>query len=544
MYRQVRRARRRLLWQSLVAKSAVCVSAGLWVAAVAIAAGRLAGFEDDRWGGAELTIPLVVGLIAAIAWAWATRPNWLAAAAEVDRRFGLDERVSSSMALDVAERRTPMGEALLADATGRVEYLQMSERFSARPPAKSFWPVLPAAAVLMIASSLGTRNNATPALAQSDETQQVRQSAERLAAQLEETRRDAREAGLTQTAELLEQIEQGSRLLAQRERTDRREGMMALNDLVKQAEARREQLAGSKALREQLERLKTLEHGPAGRLGAALKNGDLKAASSELARLGEQLKNDEMNEHEREQLAAQLEQAQQALAKAVDAHRQAKHQLAEQLQRARQAGDAADADRLQQQLDRLSQQDQHVGRLSEMAENLQDASRQAAAGDTRQAAAALQRVSAEVSAAERELEELETLDAAVSELAQCKNAMACGQCQGKGCALCQADDQEQHALRSQGGPPGKAAGSGAVDEQQAKAGYYDSRAPQQVGRGASVVLGTADGPNRKGEVLEQIRGEFQEARQRPAEALSQQRLPRDYRDHARSYFDSLRDGRP
>jgi hypothetical protein len=520
------------------------VAVGLWVSALGIAVGRFTGFADRGWQVAMLSVPVATALIAALIWTWRTRPNRLSAAAEIDRRFSLEERVASSLALDADERHTPMGEALLADASARVEYLDIGERFSARPPGRSVWPILPAAFALGLALALGAGNEAPQALADHEETQQVRQSAERLAAQLKETRRDAREAGLLQTAELLEQLEQGSRLLAQRDGTDRRQGMMALNDLVKQAEARREQLAGSRALRDQLERLKGLDHGPAERLGAAVKNGDMKAATSELARLGKRLKNNEMNERDREQLAAQLEQAQQALAKAVDAHRQAKRELTERLARAEQAGDVAETNRLEQQLDRLSQQDQHIGRLAEIAENLQDASRQAAAGNTRQAAEALERVSAEISATERELTELETLDMAQSELAQCKNAMACGACQGKGCALCQGGDHELPLARSQGGPPGKAPGRGDIDERQAKAGYYDSRAPQQVRRGASVVSGTADGPNRKGDVLEQIRGEYQQAAQRPAEALSQQRLPRDYRDHARGYFDALREGRP
>ena len=57
-----------------------------------------------------------------------------------------------------------------------------------------------------------------------------------------------------------------------------------------------------------------------------------------------------------------------------------------------------------------------------------------------------------------------------------------------------------------------------------------------------MVTGTADGPNRKGQVQEEIKSQFSNAQQQTAEALSGQRLPHDYRDHAKKYFDTLREG--
>jgi hypothetical protein len=72
--------------------------------------------------------------------------------------------------------------------------------------------------------------------------------------------------------------------------------------------------------------------------------------------------------------------------------------------------------------------------------------------------------------------------------------------------------------------------------------FYDSAVKQQPGQGPAKVVGEADGPNRKGRVRQEIQTEFSGSEQNAADALSEQRLPRDYRDHAQKYFDALREG--
>src|SRR5690242_15188329 len=95
--RQIRSAQRRLFARAWAERSLVTVAVGLWLAAVVIAAGR---FWGTALGGeiAWLVGAIVAGIIAALAWAWRARPDRLAVAAEIDRRFDLQARVASASA--------------------------------------------------------------------------------------------------------------------------------------------------------------------------------------------------------------------------------------------------------------------------------------------------------------------------------------------------------------------------------------------------------------------------------------------------------------
>jgi hypothetical protein len=57
-----------------------------------------------------------------------------------------------------------------------------------------------------------------------------------------------------------------------------------------------------------------------------------------------------------------------------------------------------------------------------------------------------------------------------------------------------------------------------------------------------VLVDMIDGPNRKGDVLQEIQAEFQAESIEESDPLTEQRLPRNYRDHAKEFFRSLREG--
>jgi len=104
----------------------------------------------------------------------------------------------------------------------------------------------------------------------------------------------------------------------------------------------------------------------------------------------------------------------------------------------------------------------------------------------------------------------------------------------------QLDDRFGH--RGGGKGIGVGLGPGQGPETDPRGKFYDSNVRQQPGQGAAKVIGEADGPNRKGRVREEIQTAFSGVQPDSADALSEQRLPRDYRDHAETYFDALREG--
>jgi hypothetical protein len=135
------------------------------------------------------------------------------------------------------------------------------------------------------------------------------------------------------------------------------------------------------------------------------------------------------------------------------------------------------------------------------------------------------------------------LDQALDELAEAKNSMDCKNCNGQGCEKCQGHGQGQ--AKKQGKPGnglGKGRGQGDRPEHENQTSFYDSNVRQNVGKGRAVVTDKVDGPNRKGEVREEIKSSFETSKHEAADPLTGQRLPREYREHAKTYFDAIREG--
>ncbi len=441
LQKQIRRARRRLILQSFTGKLAWCWFVTLLVAAVAIGAGKFWPMDDGRaWALGWLASALAVGLAAAIAWTWARRQNTLEAAVEIDRRFGLKERVSSTLALSHEQLESEIGQALVRDAAERIDRIDVSAKFGLRLERRALLPLLPAVVAFALALGVDGRSPQAPASTTSTaENAQIKKSAQTLAKKLAEQRKPGEETGMPEADALLKQLEASTKELADKPQTNRTQTLVALNDLVKDVEKRRQQVAGAADMKQQLNQLKNLQPGPAQKLGQAMKTGDLKKALQELDKLKEQLAGDKLDAKEKQELAQQLDQVKQALEKAVEAHKQAQEELKEQIESQRKAGNTAQADKLQQQLDKLAQKAPQMEKLGQMAQQLKSAADCMNQGKCDKAADALGKLSDELAGMQKELEELETLDDALEEVADAKNAMNCKECNGEGCKGCQGE---------------------------------------------------------------------------------------------------------
>ena len=144
LLKEIRRVQRRLAFQRFLGVLGWCWFASLLAAAVVIGAARFypLGIVDWQW----LAGFLAAGLVAAVAWTfWAITPA-LQAALEIDHRFGLKERVSSTLAMHASDRETVAGQALIADADARLRRIAVLEKFPVRPPRHLLLPLLPAPA--------------------------------------------------------------------------------------------------------------------------------------------------------------------------------------------------------------------------------------------------------------------------------------------------------------------------------------------------------------------------------------------------------------
>lgn len=535
----IRRAQRRLTLQAFI------VALPWWWAA-ALAAGAVA-ILVDKFFPFGLTLPVALwssvalGTLGAALWTWWKRYGALGAAIEIDRRFDLKERVSSAWALSTDERHTPAGAALVADAQRRLAEVEIGERFGLRLSRWSWLPLPPALVGLLVALLFNPvwepTASAKPELGAN--IQQVQNSSQELKKKFSSAREHAEQLGLSDAEELFRKLEDETQrgLVAARD-VERKDALVKLNDLAKELDARRDELGTAEGVRSQLARLSALSQGPGNRFAQALQRGDLAAALKELEDLKKQLAEGQLSEEDREKLAQQLEQLESAMRDMAAAHEDAMRQLERQIAAKRQSGQTQEAERLAEQLARLQEMQPQMQRSSQLAQQLGECCQAIQNGQLQEAADALEAIAAELANLDAELAESQMLAEALDQIAMAKEAMRCDGCDGEGCAQCQG--QLQGAQASNG--VGRGRSFGGTPEERSEASEYDSQVRQQEGRGPSTLIGLVDGPNARGNVEAQIREQIQASRSDDEDPLTHQPLPRSYRDHTRSYFDTLREG--
>lgn len=533
--KQVRRAQWWLAVQRFVGVLGWSLFAAFLAALVVVAIGKFWPLGVAEW--IWLAAAAGLGFVVAGIWAYATARGPVDAAIELDRRFGLKERVSSTLAMSPDERDTEIGQALVADAVHRISRIDVREHFAVRPGRQLLLPLLPAAlaALLVLFVAPITRQNPAQASTQSAAVKkQVKTSSESLRKRLAEKRKEADKEGLKDAQQLFQRLQQGADELAAKPPEDRKQALVKLNDLSREVEKRRDALGGAEQIQKQLNQLKDLSRGPADRFADAVARGDFKKAMQELDQLKTDLAAGKLDAQQRQELAKQLEEMKQKLQQLADAQRKAQEDLKRQIDQARQAGQDQQADKLQEQLNQLRQQMPQMEQLQDLAQKLGQCSKCLEDGKLQDAGEMLGQLQQGLGDLQEQLQELEMLDEAMDQLAQAREQMNCQNCGGMGCEECL-------------GPPGfglgKGRGQGDRPEAETDSSFYDTKPPLKVGRGTAFVVGEVDGPNLKGDVQQEIQEQVQAARQEEVDPLTGQQMPRKHRQHAREYFDSFREGK-
>ncbi len=139
--------------------------AALIVATIAVAAPAIWVMEVDfnTWAYTWIGGSIVAALLASVAYAFATAPSQTEVATEVDRRFGLRERLSSSLTLSERDRESDFGLALLADAEKRAAQLEVADRFALKPSRLGWLPIslVPVLAIVLLLVEPARESNAS-----------------------------------------------------------------------------------------------------------------------------------------------------------------------------------------------------------------------------------------------------------------------------------------------------------------------------------------------------------------------------------------------
>ena len=437
LQKQVHRAQRRIVLQTFLSSVIWTLVICLAIAALAVAATkvRFVDVEPRTWSVAWLTGSVGVAFVSAAIWTWWKRSSLADAAIEIDRRYGLKERVSSSFCLTAAEADTEIGQALVADAARRVQRIDVREKFGIQASRWAFLPLVTGvlAVALVFLPDAKPQDSSKQAQAKTVEVNRVKKTTTALKKKLAKQRELLKEKNLREASKLAQKLEKGLDKLAKSD-ADKKKTMIEMNNLAQELRQQRESLKGSETLKKRLNQMKEMKvkEGPADELARAMQNGDFKKALDQIKQLQQQLKDAKLTPQQQRQLAQQMQQMQKKLEEMVKQHEQAKKDLEEQIAQAKQQGNDAAAKKLQKKLDQLKAQDEAMQRLQQMAQKMDQVAKNMQQGNPQEAMQQLAQMAEDLENMQQEMAELEALEAMMDQLAAAKDSMNCDQCDGGG----------------------------------------------------------------------------------------------------------------
>ena len=393
--------------------------------------GALAYGVRVYWGGGTSTeMPyfaggaLAGGLLVATLVTYFGRRLSMDAALEIDRRFNLKERISSSLSLSPEELESEAGQALLDDAVRRVERIEVAEEFKVRTGAQLALPLLAAAIFALTTFIPNPINQANEAAAKEKElTEQLRKPAKELKKKIEKREKQLAEKGLKDASELLKKVSDDLDRVTNDD-VQKKEALVKMNDIAKEIANRRKSLGGAADIKKKLEDLKNIKSGPADKMFKAMEEGDLNAAMDQMQDLKNKLADGDLSEEDMKKLAEQLEQMREKLEKMNREREQQMSDLQEQIDQRKRAGDTEGAEQLQQQLDGLREQQSSMDQMMQMADQLGKAAENLKSGESDLAMESLDELMDQLDAMQQALDELETLDGLMDELDGAKQMMS------------------------------------------------------------------------------------------------------------------------
>ncbi len=491
----------------------------------------------SSWLGGAVGLGLMINLVRT----WLGRPDLNVAAIEIDRRFGLRERLSSALMLGPEDRETELGQALVADAEKRAQTIDVRDKFRWGMHRGLLLPALPA--LLAAALWFAPLRQAEEELASKKATvNPIANSTKPLIEQLKKKREEAEKAGLNEAADMFRKLENKLNELQKDTKLDTKQSLAKLNDIKQQLEERKKELGGADALKKNLEKLEKLEPGPADEMAEALKKGDFEKAAEEAKKLMEKMQSGEgLSKEDMQKLEKQMQQLEKALSEAAQAHEDAKQSLEKQMKQAEAAGDMQKAAQLERKLSEMQSKDSQMQQMQELADSLSQCKECMSKGDSQGAQEQMQKMAEQLQKMSADNGELQDLEQLMDSLSQSKSQMACKKCGGAGCPSCKGKGNQMSDMAGNG--MGEGRGQGERPEEETDTDYFESRVREQMKRGETVYGGKIGGENRKGVTTAEVQEAVLTSLAEEPEPLENQPLPKSQLEHAREYFNALREGK-
>jgi hypothetical protein len=512
-----------------------CWGASLAIVAVALAAEKLLHrpLPGPEW--APFAIAAGVGMLAAALIAFFTGPDQVDAAVAIDRAFHLNERLSTALTLADSLRETQAGKALIADATKYVGSFDIATEFGPRMPRKAWVPLIPAAVavVVMFLPEISQRIARGNPIVEKVDEQLVVSRSQTLRKNISAQRKELDKTKFAESEKLLAEIEKAADELAKAPPAQKDKALVQLNKLTDSLKDRQKQLGSPEQINRQLQQLKEMaSKGPADNFVKQLAKGDFMKAVQELKQLQEKLKSGKMTEAEKKQLKEQVAEMARQL-KQLANHEERKKQLEE----ARKNGGLS-REQFEKEMSKIEEQARWLKNLEQLASKLKAAQDALQNGETKKAAEQLGMSEKQLEQMAQAAQEMESLDSAMAELQDAKNGMTGDNMNQLG------DGMDNGNRRGMGNGFGRGRSEGGRPEAPGDTATYGANVKPQLGNGKARITGSTPSTNTvKGDVTHSIQPEVVTSEGLAAEALTGQKIPRNFEKHIRGYYDRLNKGK-
>jgi DNA repair ATPase RecN len=479
-----------------------------------------------------------LGLLVASLVAIFTGASRLDAAVAIDHAFHLNERLSSALTLPGEVRETPAGRAVVADATRKLADLDVTSAFRTRLPRRAWVVLIPAGlAVSMLFVPAWVPQKLMAKTETKLDAKVVAKQTEALTKKISSQRQVLDKEKFPEAEKLLAQIEKKAEDLAKAPPAQKDKLLVEMNKLTDALKERRKQLGSPEQVNRQLQQLKEMgKQGPADQMAKELARGDFKKAAEQLKQLQEKLQKGEMTQAEKKALQEQLGELSKKLKEMANLE-QRKKQLDEALKNG-----GLSKEQHEREMEKLKEQSKSLQQLQQIAAKLGQAQEALKKGDTKEAAESLGMTQQQLAQMAKQLEEMEALDSAMADIQDAKNGMNDSMNQlGQ---MLDGMGNMDSMRRGMGNGLGRGRGMGDRPEAPDETATYTTRVQQQIKKGKAVLQGfTQPSKTIKGQSVIDIQGELEAATASAADALSNQRIPKNVEKHVRDYYDQLNKGK-
>lgn len=530
--KQIGRVRRRLLVRSMLESVLVFWTAALALVALWFLARPFVAAPQTAWMPWGIPGAMLAGAtVAALLWAFLKRPPHVAASLALDAEFDLKERITTFLLLSTDQANSQAGLALRADVEEKLIDLDVASRF----PIRLRWSqaVMPIGACLLaVAASFfdpsfgSARNNPTARKQNTIDSKEVEQQIDNLRKAMSKEKDDELKSDKLKELEAeWEKLVQKPLDPTNEEKVrERANEIRTLEEKMKERVDKLKSKADSKELKKQLDKLgldklgKKMKDGPAKDFHDALAKGDLKKAQEALDKLQKAMENNKLGKDEQKELADQMKDIQDKLQRLAD-QKDEKDRLEKEF-----ADGKIDREQLDREMDRLAQEAAEMQDLQDLADLLGECKECVAAGNLSKAAGKLKGMISR-------LQEMELSDAELRKLIKDMEALEAARCNLM--ALCQGNRNGM----GQGKEPG---GVRPVGPEDPNSQIVDKRQQGESDpKGQQRITGFVKGGTFSKIPARDVGGAFKQAVQEAPEALDRQRIPPDYADIARGYFQKL-----